>query len=108
MDMARGIALNRRIFIIGFLMITVSLLILGFPFSPHVASIVETYSDCQKTTINLRAAILIAQGICEPTMVMYYVLLSGVFVGIIIIIVGFLVFAIKILKKLDRLDKKDT
>lgn len=61
---------------------------LGFPFSPHISSISETYSSCQKGTDDLRASILMARGTCEISKISYYGLLLGELIGLIMIVIG--------------------
>lgn len=98
--------MNRKSFKTGLIITVVSFIIMGFPFSPHVASISETYYDCQKGTGDMRAAILMARGSCEPAKITYLGLLLGILIGIIMMIVWFVRFVIRVLKLLSKLEKK--
>ena len=80
--------MHRKIFLSGLLLLTISLFALGFPFSDKVSSMTETYSDCQKGTDDLRAAFLMARGVCEPAKVLYYAFLFASIIGFIVLIIG--------------------
>jgi len=81
-------SMRRRILLMGLLILLFSVMILGAPFSSDIASIAETYGDCQKGTDDLRAAFLMAGGQCEPAKIFYYGLLTSSLVGIIIFSIG--------------------
>lgn len=82
--------MNRKIFFSGLIIFLICLTMLGFPFSSHVSSISETYSDCQKGTEDLRASFLMARGVCEISQISYYGLLLGILIGFVMIIAGIL------------------
>ena len=80
--------MRRRIFLSGLLILVFSVAALGFPFSDKVSSMTETYASCQKGPSDMRAAFLMAKGVCEPSKIIYYAFLSASFVGFVILIAG--------------------
>ena len=80
--------MRRKIFLSGLLILAFSVAALGFPFNDKVSSMTETYSDCQKGTDDLRAAFLMARGVCEPAKVLYYAFLFASIIGFIVLIIG--------------------
>ena len=77
-----------KIFALGLVILLFSVIVLDFPSSDKVSSILETYYDCAKGTDDLRAAFLMSQGYCELAKPLFWIFLILAFLGFIITIIG--------------------